>query len=74
MKEYDTKKMPDQEIKKAFIKCFITGEGKIVLSFLRRITTERSLGPNCTNEELRYLEGQRQLVSYIQSLINNGVN
>ena len=65
---YDTKKMSDKEIKRAFLKCFSTGEGKIVLSFLRRITQERILGPDGTNDELRHLEGQRHLFSYILSL------
>lgn len=65
---YDTTKMSDLEIKQAFAKCFTTREGKIVLSFLLRITLERYLGPDSTSEQLRHLEGQRQLVSYIKSL------
>ncbi|MDR1694560.1 MAG: hypothetical protein LBR70_05175 [Lactobacillaceae bacterium] len=68
MEYYDTKKMSDKEIKQAFIKCFSTKEGKVALSFLRRITTERYLGPDCSEGELRHLEGQRHLVGYIASL------
>lgn len=68
MEYYDTKKMSDKEIKQAFAKCFSGREGKIALSFLKRITLERYLGPDCTNDELRHLEGQRHLVSYIISL------
>lgn len=67
MEYYDTKKMSDKEIKQAFNKCFSTREGKIVLSFLRRMTVERYVGANASNEELRYLEGQRYLVNYILS-------
>ena len=66
--KYDTRKMSDKEIKQAFNKCFITREGEIVLSFLRRITLERYLGPESSNDELRHLEGQRHLVNYIISL------
>lgn len=65
---YDTTKMSDSEIKQAFQKCFVGREGKIVLSFLRRITLERYLGPDSTHEQLRHLEGQRNLVGYISSL------
>lgn len=68
MDSYDTSKMSEDEIRKAFAKCFISREGRIVLSFLRRITLERYLGPDSTSEQLRHLEGQRQLVSYIHSL------
>lgn len=68
MEYYDTKKMSDKEIKQAFNKCFSSREGRIALSFLRRITIERYLGPDCTADELRHLEGQRHLVNYIMSL------
>ena len=70
MEQPDTKKMSDREIKKTFAKCFNTKEGQVTLSFLKRITLERYLGPNSTTEELRHLEGQRHLVSYIISLTN----
>lgn len=66
--QYDTKQMDDIEIRQAFAKCFISREGGIVLSFLRRITLERYLGADSTSDELRHLEGQRHLVSYMQSL------
>lgn len=65
---YDTRSMSDEELRQAFTKCFITREGQIALSFLSRITLERYLGPDCTADELRHLEGQRHLVSYIKVL------
>lgn len=65
---YDTSQMSDSEIKQAFQKCFTGREGKIVLSFLRRITLERYLGPDSSSEQLRHLEGQRNLVGHICSL------
>ena len=64
----DTSQMTEQEIRQTFAKCFSSREGRIVLSFLQRITLERYLGPECSNEQLRHLEGQRHIVSYIKSL------
>ena len=64
---YDLSGLSDEEIKNAFIKCFNQREGKIVLSFLKRMTQERYLGPDSTNEQLRHLEGQRYLFGYICS-------
>lgn len=65
---FDTMQMSDTEIRQAFAKCFLTREGRIVLSFLQRITLERYLGPDCSADRLRHLEGQRHLVCYIKSL------
>ncbi len=67
-REYDTRQMSNEEIKTAFAKCFITREGGIVLSFLRRLTIERYLGPAASADELRHLEGQRHLVKQIEAL------
>ena len=64
----DTSQMNEAEIRQAFAKCFVSREGKIVLSFLHRITLEHYLGPECSAEHLRHLEGQRHLVCYIKSL------
>lgn len=66
--EYDTREMSEEEIKKAFVRCFISREGKIVLSFLRRQTIERFLGPDVEDRHLRDLEGQRRLVRQIEQL------
>lgn len=58
-RSFNTLQMDDAEIRQAFAKCFLTGEGRIVLSFLQRITLERYLGPDCSADQLRHLEGQR---------------
>lgn len=71
LQQYDTRQMSDSEIKEAFVKCFNTREGRITLSFLKRITLGRYLGPDNSPEALRHLEGQRHLVSYIASLAEN---
>lgn len=65
---YSIEEMSREEISQAFSRCFISREGKIVLSFLRHLTVERSLGPDASAEELRHLEGQRCLVRQIENL------
>ena len=68
---YDTRQMSDTQIREAFIKCFSSREGGIVLSYLKRLTQERCLGPESSSEALRHLEGQRYLVSIIQNKISD---
>ncbi len=70
--DYEIEQMSEEEIKKAFVRCFISKEGKIVLSYLRRQTIERSLGPDAEDRHLRDLEGQRRLVRQIERL--SGIN
>ena len=62
----------NDEILVRFAKCFSTTDGKKVLDYLMKMTIDRYLGPDATNEELRHLEGQRQLVFHILSLIKKG--
>lgn len=66
---YNIAAMPDEEIRRAFAKCFNTREGQIVLAVLKRMTQERYLGPDSSADALRHLEGQRQLVGYMLSLL-----
>ncbi len=68
LNEYNVSALPDEEVRRMFAGCFITGEGRFVLSFLRKVTLERCLGPDASDAELRYLEGQRRLVKYIEAL------
>lgn len=67
----DTSQMTDAEIRASYARCFTTREGRIVLSHLYRMTLGRTLGPDSTSDELRHLEGQRQLVGYISALAAN---
>jgi len=62
---YDISGLSEEEIKIAFMKCFDSREGRIVLSFLKRMTMERFMGPEVSDAGLRHLEGQRYLVGYI---------
>ncbi len=52
--------------------CFGTAAGQRILGHLRSITVNRTLGPAAPDALLRYVEGQRQLVSYICALVERG--
>lgn len=56
----------------AFARCFSTPDGSRVLAHLTEMTLGRALSPRVTDAELRYLEGQRQLVVQIRSLVCRG--
>lgn len=55
-----------------FVRIFNSTDGKCVLNYLKKITIERILPPNATDNELRFLEGQRFLIHQIETLINQG--
>lgn len=55
-------------------RCFQGADGRRLLTYLRTITLERALGPDSGDAHLRHLEGQRQLVSHLQVLIERGRN
>jgi hypothetical protein len=57
---------------KSFARIFAGADGNIVLAHLRKITSERALGPHVTCGELRHLEGQRYLVAHIHALAARG--
>jgi hypothetical protein len=52
--------------------CFATGAGKMVLEYLRSITTNVASGPEISDRALMHLEGQRFLVGLISQRINLG--
>jgi hypothetical protein len=60
------------EVTRAFARCFSTADGQRVLSYLRALTLERSLGPGASDTMLRHLEGQRSLVTYIVATTARG--
>lgn len=60
------------ELALAFARCFSGRQGDRALAHLRRLTQERHLGPEAGEAALRHLEGQRQLVAYIASLVRRG--
>lgn len=62
------------EIEKQYARTFSGASGKQVLAHLRSITIERAIGPNVTNEELRWWAAQKALVHQIENLIQRGNN
>lgn len=55
-----------------FARLFSGGDGETAMAYLTQLTTERCLGPDASDAALRALEGQRQLVLHLQSLIRHG--
>ncbi len=62
----------DESLARAFAVCFTGPAGRRVIDHLRRITIERRLGPEAPDALLRYVEGQRQLVDIMTTLIRRG--
>jgi hypothetical protein len=58
-----------RDIAPSFLRCFSTADGEKVLAWLHSTVTCTALGPESTDEMLRYREGQRQLVLQIERLI-----
>jgi hypothetical protein len=57
------------DIEKQYARTFQTPSGRAVLQHMRKITIERNLGPNATNDELRWIESQRAFVRQIESFV-----
>ncbi len=55
-----------------FTRLFSTQAGMSVLKYLKDLTHNRVLPASCSDAELRFLEGQRYLVSQIENLIKQG--
>ncbi|MFZ1413936.1 MAG: hypothetical protein WAS73_05070 [Defluviicoccus sp.] len=62
----------DAELATVFARCFLSADGRQVLNHLRQLTVERALGPQASEALLRYVEGQRQLVLYVEALVAKG--
>mgnify|MGYP003301735614 CR=1 FL=1 len=62
------------EIEKQYARTFSGVSGKQVLAHLRLLTIERVLGPNVTNDELRWWAAQNALVHQIENFIKRGNN
>ena len=56
----------------AFARAFSGDAGRVVLGHLRKMTIERTLGPNASDSELRWAEAQRALVHQIETLVLRG--
>jgi len=63
-----------RDIEKAFARLFSSEDGQRVLSHLQVITFQRALNAEASNEQLRYMEGQRSMLATILRLIDRGRN
>jgi hypothetical protein len=61
-----------QALARAFTRAFAGPDGQSALDHLRMLTVQRCLGPDASDAALRCLEGQRQLVHHILSLVERG--
>lgn len=61
-----------RELRLSFARCFAGPEGEKVLAHLRALTLDRALGPDASDQMLRHVEGQRQLVTYILAQFERG--
>ncbi len=62
------------ELEKQYARTFQTPSGKAVLQHLRKITIERTLGPNASDNELRWAEANRAFVRQIENIILRAKN
>lgn len=68
----ETGRIELRDIEKSFARLFSTDDGKKVLAYLQVMTFHRALGPNNSDAQLRYAEGQRAMVASILRLIDRG--
>lgn len=65
-------KLEQREIERSFTRLFSSDEGKKVLAYMQVMTFQRAGGANTTDEQLRYMEGQRSLMAAILRMIDRG--
>lgn len=65
-------KLEQIDIERSFARVFSTDEGKKVLAWLQVMTFHRAGSSNSTDEQLRFMEGQRSLVANILRMIDRG--
>lgn len=59
----------DNELIRAYARCFKGVDGDLILKHLRQTILDRRLGPNASDAELRFLEGQRSVVAHVISML-----
>lgn len=65
-------KLEQKEMDRCFARLFSSEDGKKVLAFLQLITFHRAAGVNTSDDQLRYMEGQRSMVATILRMIDRG--
>ena len=67
-------RMEQKDIERCFARLFSTDDGKKVLAWLQVMTFHRAASANSTDEQLRYMEGQRGLIASILRMVDRGKN
>lgn len=65
-------RLEQKEIERLFIRTFSSEDGQKALAYLQLVTFQRALAVTATNEQLRYMEGQRALISMILRFMDRG--
>ena len=60
------------DIARAYERCLSGKDGAIVIQHLRETIIDRRMGPDATNNEIWFLEGERTLAARILSMVNRG--
>ena len=62
------------DLRRAFARLLAYPESEIVFQHLHSITRNRVLGPDASAATLRYVEGQKAIVAYMERMAANGQN
>ena len=69
---YVRSEQEERNLNKSFAGLFKGDDGKLVLDYIKSITTEAVAGPNIDSNQLFHLEGMRFLAGVIQTRIKKG--
>ncbi len=64
--------MSQQDVERLFARVFSSEDGRKILAHLQVMTFSRAYGPDASDQQLRYAEGQRALVANILRLVDRG--
>ncbi len=65
-------RLEQKDMERLFARLFLSEDGKKALAYLQFTTFQRALGVNASDQQLRYMEGQRAMVAMILRLIDRG--
>lgn len=72
LQKFTGKTKPQDAVARSFARCFTSPDGQIVLEHLHQQTLCRVTDPVTAHDNLRFLEGQRQLVLWMIQMIAKG--
>jgi len=72
LKKFLGQTRPQDAVARSFARCFQSPDGQAVLEHLHQQTLGRVTDPVTSPDNLRFLEGQRQLVLWLMQMIAKG--